>query len=120
MGKFINVPLPLVNAAANIPGPITLGNSGTTTAAAVGKLTDGGGAPNFVGNVSVGDIVVPTGSAATVYSEVTAVDSDSVLSISGSGNTLLEATPQAYTIQTQADAYSVGVHGVMLNQAITR
>lgn len=105
--KFINIPLPLVSATAALPTKIAITNSSTTTAAAAGKLTDTGGTPNFSDVVQVGDIIFPTGAASTVYSTVTAIDSTSVLSISGTGNTLLEASGQAYEIYAQADAYAV-------------
>ena len=104
---FINVPLPLVNATAGLPAKVVITNSSTTTAGATDKLTDTGGTPNFVTNVQVGDIVFPGGAASSVYSTVTAVDSDSVLSISGTGNATLEASSQAYTIFTSASAHSV-------------
>ena len=107
MGKFINIPLPLVNAAAALPPKVAITNSSTTTAAAAGKLTDTGGTTNFSAVVSVGDIVFPTGSNPSTFSIVTAVDSDSVLSISGTGTTLLEANNQAYEIFTSASAHSV-------------
>lgn len=107
MGKFINIPLPIVDATAELPAKVVVTNSETTTAAVAGKLTDTGGTANFTTNVMVGDIIFPTGSASSVYSTVTAIDSDSVLSISGSGTTLLEASGQAYLIYTSASAHSL-------------
>ena len=104
--KFINIPLPLVNATAALPAKVVITNSSTTTAAVSGKLTDTGGTPNFATNVQVGDIVFATGRPSTEYSTVTAVDSDSVLSISGTGNTLLEASATAYQIFSSASAHS--------------
>ena len=105
--KFINIPLPLVNAIAALPAKVVITNSSTTTAAIPGKLTDNVGTPNFETNVQVGDIVFPTGRPANEFSTVTAVDSDSVLSISGTGNTLLEASTTAYEIFSSASAHSV-------------
>tara|TARA_R110002167_G_scaffold1992_6_gene9908 strand:+ start:765 stop:1556 length:792 start_codon:yes stop_codon:yes gene_type:complete len=107
MGKFINIPLPISNATATMPAEVAVTNSKTTTAAAAGKLTDTGGTPNFLTTVTVGDIIFPTGSVASVYSTVTAVDSDSVLSIEGTGTALLEATPQAYLIYSDASAHTL-------------
>jgi len=71
-------------------------DSGTTTAAVAGKLTDSG--QNFETTVSVGDIIFPAGQTPDIYSTVTAVDSDTVLSITGTGNTLLEASGTAFSI----------------------
>ena len=102
MGKFINIPLPLSSATATM---LAVADSGTTSAATAGKLTEAG--QNFVTTVMVGDIIFPTGAAGNIYSKVTAVDSDTVLSISGTGNTLLEATTQAYEIYTDASAHTL-------------
>lgn len=107
MGKFINIPLPLSNATATMPAVVGITNSSTTTAAATGKLTDTAGTPNFLATVSVGDIVFSTTSAGNLFSTVTAVDSDTVLSISGTATSLLEATPVAYEIYTDADAHTL-------------
>lgn len=107
MGKFINIPLPLSNTTATMPAVVAITNSSTTTAAATGKLTDTGGTPNFLATVSVGDIVFSTTSAGNLYSTVTAVDSDTILSISGTATSLLEASTVAYEIYTDADAHTL-------------
>ena len=102
MGKFINIPLPLSNTTATMPA---VADSGTTSAATAGKLTEAG--QNFLTTVSVGDIVFSTTSAGNLFSTVTAVDSDTVLSISGSATSLLEASTVAYEIYTDADAHTL-------------
>ena len=102
MGKFISVPLPINDSTADLP---SAADSGTTDAAVADKLTESG--QNFLTTVTVGDIVFPTGSASSVYSTVTAVDSNTALSISGTGTTLLEASSQAYKIFTSAAAHSL-------------
>ena len=107
MGKFINIPLPLSDRVATMPAVVAITNSSTTTAAATGKLTDTGGTPNFLATVSVGDIVFSTTSAGNLYSTVTAVDSNSVLSISGTATSLLEASAVAYEIYTDASAHTL-------------
>ena len=107
MGKFINIPLPLSNAVVTMPAVVAITNSSTTTAAAAGKLTDTGGTPNFLATVAVGDIVFSTTSAGNLFSTVTAVDSNSVLSISGTATSLLEDTGVAYEIYTDASAHTL-------------
>ena len=102
MGKFINIPLPLSNTTATMPA---VADSGTTSAATAGKLTEAG--QNFLTTVSVGDIVFSTTSAGNLFSTVTAVDSDTVLSISGTATSLLEASTVAYEIYTDADAHTL-------------
>ena len=59
MAKYVGVPTPiLASSTATGPAKVVYTNSGTTTAAAVGKLTDTGGTPNFTANVVVGDYVL--------------------------------------------------------------
>tara|TARA_R110002033_G_scaffold62938_6_gene113644 strand:+ start:290 stop:1072 length:783 start_codon:yes stop_codon:yes gene_type:complete len=102
MGKFINIPLPLLNATAAMPAAA---DSGTTTAAVADTLTDAG--QNFVTTVTVGDIIFPAGQTPDIYSTVVAIVDDETLTISGTGNTLLEASGTVYTIFTDADAHTV-------------
>lgn len=85
MYRYINLPVQMypgstaTNAAAV--------DSGTTSAAEVGKLTEAG--QNFTATVSVGDYAVITtgiaGYPVRSWALVTAVDSDTLLSISGPG-----------------------------------
>ena len=102
MGKFINIPLPLVSATAAMPAAA---DSGTTTAAVADTLTDAG--QNFLTTVTVGDIIFPAGQTPDIYSTVVAIVDDETLTISGTGNTLLEASATVYTIFTDADAHTV-------------
>lgn len=102
MGKFINIPLPLLNATAAMPAAA---DSGTTTAAVAGTLTDAG--QSFVTTVTVGDIIFPAGQTPDIYSTVVAIVDDETLTISGTGNTLLEVSAKVYTIFTDADAHTV-------------
>ena len=80
-------------------------DSGTTTAAVADTLTDAG--QNFVTTVTVGDIIFPAGQTPDIYSTVVAIVDDETLTISGTGNTLLEASGTVYTIFTDADAHTV-------------
>ena len=102
MGKFINIPLPLVSATAAMPAAA---DSGTTTAAVADTLTDAG--QSFLTTVTVGDIIFPAGQTPDIYSTVVAIVDDETLTISGTGNTLLEDSPTVYTIFTDADAHTV-------------
>lgn len=54
-------------------------NSGTTTATTANKLVDTGGTPNFVATISIGQVIHNTTDDTFTY--VTAVDSNSVLSV---------------------------------------
>lgn len=89
MNKFLKIKVPTAT--------VTVTNSGTTTAAVVDKLTDTGGTPNFSTTVTVGDIIIDQNN--DVYT-VTAVDSNSVLSVDGGG----VPTALTYTIYTAAGA----------------
>jgi len=77
-------------------------DSGTTSAAVAGKLTEVG--QNFLTTVTVGDVIFPAGQTPDIYSTVTAVDSDTTLSITGTGNTLLEASGTAFSIVVAQNA----------------
>jgi len=104
MGKFIKIPLPIMNATADNPAAAV---SSTTTGAVTGKLTDSG--QTFTSSVSVGDIVFPGGSASTVYATVSAIDSDTALTLGGDAAAiaLLDNNTQAYKIFTVANAKSL-------------
>lgn len=99
MGKFINVPLPLYSVTADMASPAI---AGTTSGTATGKLTYATG--GFNAAVNVGDQVLDT--TTWTISTVTAVDSDTVLSISGTGNTALEVSGAAFKIWPYAAAYT--------------
>lgn len=100
MGKFISVPTPLYQQQADMANPII---GGATSATLVGHLTYGTG--GFEGAVSVGDIVLDTDNWVT--SIVTAIDSDTELSISGAGNKTLELSGANFKIWPRSDAYSL-------------
>lgn len=91
MKKFLSVEAPQAE--------VTVTNSGTTTAGTADKLTDTGGTPNFTSTVAVGDIIV----SGDITYVVTAVDSDSVLSVTGGG----VPTTTAYTIYSGASVGAV-------------
>tara|TARA_Y100000817_G_scaffold173835_1_gene135784 strand:- start:803 stop:1594 length:792 start_codon:yes stop_codon:yes gene_type:complete len=110
MAKYVNLPTAMypgstaTNAAA--------ADSGTTTGATEGKLTEAG--QNFTTTVNVGDYAVITtgitGYPVRSYAKVNAVDSDTVLSISGpgvaaSGTGGLSAIGTVYSIIAAADIY---------------
>jgi hypothetical protein len=122
MGKYINVPQSILGTlVATNTARVAMGNSGTTTAAAEGKLTDTGGVPDFLSTVTVGDIVIITtgitGYPVRSWATVTKVDSTSVLSISGGtgvgadGSGGLAASGTVYSIIKAADAYQCVVSG---------
>jgi len=108
MYRYINLPVQMypgstaTNAAAV--------DSGTTSAATTGKLTEAG--QNFLTTVNVGDYAVITtgiaGYPVRSWALVTAVDSDTVLSISGPGASPisaegLSASGTVYSIIAAAD-----------------
>ena len=108
MYRYINLPVQMypgstaTNAAAV--------DSGTTSAATTGKLTEAG--QNFLTTVNVGDYAVITtgivGYPVRSWALITAVDSDTVLSISGPGASAtsaegLSASGTAYSIIAAAD-----------------
>ena len=120
MAKYVGVPTPiLASSTATGPAKVVYTNSGTTTAAAGGKLTDTGGTPNFTTNVVVGDYVLVNETGIAGYpirswAKVTAVDSDSVLSISGpgaSGTAGLSASGTDYAIVTAANVRKADLSG---------
>lgn len=85
-------------------GTIPTIESGTTTATTAGKLEDS--AQNFLTTVKVGDIVLNT--TDTTNAKVTAVDSDTVLSISADIFTITEN----YVIQNDAPSKSFKIDGI--------
>ena len=99
-------------------------DSGTTDAATEGKLTQSG--QNFLTTVSVGDYAVITTAVSAAYpvrawAEVTAVDSDTVLTISGpgaSGTAGLSASGTAYDIIAAADASKCELAGAKFTQNV--
>jgi|TARA_R110000744_G_scaffold81382_3_gene160000 hypothetical protein len=122
MGKYINVPQSILGTlTATNTALVVVGNSGTTTGAAEGKLTDAGLVPDFVTTVTVGDIVIITtgitGYPVRSWATVTAIDSTSVLSISGGtgvgadGKGGLAEVGTVYSIIKAADAYQCVVSG---------
>ena len=120
MAKYIGIQRPiLAGSTATGPAKVVYTNSGSTTAAADGKLTDTGGTPNFTTNVVVGDYVLvnETGIAGfpiRSWAKVTAVDSDSVLSISGpgaSGTSGLSASGTDYAIVTATNVRLADLSG---------
>lgn len=119
MTKYVDVQVPILDSStATGPAKVVYTNSSTTSAAADGKLTDTNGTPNFTANVVVGDYVFITTAVGAFpvrsFSIVTAVDSDSVLSISGRGNTGvtgLSASGTAYTIVAAANVYDCDLSG---------
>ena len=99
-------------------------DSGTTDAATEDKLTQSG--QNFLTTVSVGDYAVITTALSAAYpvrawAEVTAVDSDTVLTISGpgaSGTDGLSASGTAYSIIAAADASKCVLSGAKFTQNV--
>jgi len=108
MGKYISVPVKMY--AGSTATNTAAVDSGTTSAATSDKLTEAG--QNFVTTVTVGDYAVITtgiaGFPVRSYSVITAVDSDTVLSLGvGNGTTAgvggLAASGTAYSIIKSAD-----------------
>ena len=79
----------------NIPNPAATAASGTTTATVASKLTDSA-ATFLTDNIKVGDIVYD--STNSVVTTVTAVDSDTALSVATG-----IATASAYVVYSQID-----------------
>ena len=102
MGKFINVPLPLYSVTADMATPAIVGTSSGATA---GKLTFATG--GFSATVAVGYVVLET--TTWTVSTVTAVDSDTVLSIAGNGNAALELSGATFKIWSAYNAYEFEV-----------
>lgn len=101
-------------------------DSGTTSAATTGKLTEAG--QNFLTTVSVGDYAVITtgiaGYPVRSWALVTAVDSDTVLSISGPGASAtsaegLSASGTVYSIIAAADASKVVLSGAKFTENVS-
>ena len=101
-------------------------DSGTTDAATTGKLTQSG--QNFLTTVNVGDYAVITtgiaGYPVRSWALITAVDSDTVLSISGPGASAtsaegLSASGTAYDIIAAADASKVVLSGAKFTENVS-
>ena len=119
MAKYIGVQVPLL-AGSTATGPAKV-DDGTTDAATLGKLTDS--SETFItAGVAVGDYAVITtgisGFPVRTFSKITAVDSETVLSISGAGNagtvgtpTGLSAIGTVYAIIAAADVSSADLSG---------
>tara|TARA_Y100000401_G_C8324303_1_gene227207 strand:- start:1557 stop:2348 length:792 start_codon:yes stop_codon:yes gene_type:complete len=110
MAKYINVPQAMYPSSTATNAAVA--DSGTTSAATAGKLTEAG--QNFLTTVNVGDYAVITTAVGTytvrTYAIVTAVDSDTVLSVKGSalpatGTGGLSASGTAYSIIAAANAF---------------
>ena len=100
-------------------------DSGTTDAATEGKLTQSG--QNFLTTVNVGDYAVLTSTVGTFiarsYGIVTAVDSDTVLSIEGpglpaTGTGGLSASGSAYVIIAAADVSKCVLSGAKFTENV--
>jgi hypothetical protein len=124
MERYINLPIQMypsstaTNAAA--------ADSGTTSGAAAGKLTEAG--QNFTTSVAVGDYAVITTAvgdyAKRSWALVTAVDSDTVLSIKGpavavTGTGGLSASGTAYSIIAAADASKCVLSGATFTENVS-
>lgn len=114
MAKYVDVQVPIL-AGSTATGP-ALKDSGTTDGAVAGKLTDS--SQNFLTTVAVGDYVFITTAVGAFpvrsFSIVSAVDSDTALSISGAGNTGvtgLSASGTAYSIVAAANVYDCDLSG---------
>jgi len=125
MERYINLPIQLYpgSTATNA----VAADSGTTDAATEGKLTQSG--QNFVTSVSVGDYAVLTTAVGSFairsYGKVTAVDSDTVLSIVGpglpaTGTGGLSASGSAYSIIAAADVSKCVLSGAKFTENIKR
>jgi len=123
MYRYINLPVQMY--ASSTATNAAAADSGTTDAATAGKLTQSG--QNFLTTVSVGDYAVITtavsGFAVRTYGLVTAVDSDTVLSISGTGLPAtgtggLSASGTAYSIIAAADVSKCVLSGAKFTENV--
>ena len=108
MTKYVDVQVPILTGSA-ATGPVSA-DGGTTDGAVSGKLTDS--TQNFETTVAVGDYVFISTAVGSFpvrsFSIVTAVDSNTALSISGAANsgvTGLSASGTIYFILAAADIY---------------
>lgn len=123
MEKFINVPVPMY-ASSTATNAVAV-DSGTTSAATEGKLTEAG--QNFLTTVNVGDYAVIKTTVgpytARLWGLVTAVDSDTVLSISGpglptTGTGGLSASGTVYDIIAAADVSKCVLSGAKFTENV--
>lgn len=124
MYRYINLPVQMY--ASSTATNAAAVDSGTTSAATTGKLTEAG--QNFTATVNVGDYAVITtgiaGYPVRSWALVTAVDSDTVLSISGPGASAtsaegLSASGTAYDIIAAADASKVVLSGAKFTENVS-
>ena len=98
MAKYIGVQTQ--NYAGSTATGAAIAVAGTTDGAVSGKLTDT--SETFTTTANVGDYVFL---ADRTFSKVTAIDSDTVLSISGAANASLETAGVAYSLVAAANVY---------------
>ena len=99
MAKYVGVQIPIYSGSTATGAAIAV--SSTTDGAATGKLTDS--TQSFTSDANVGDYVFLANRS---FAKVTAVDSDTVLSISGSATATLEGSGVAYKLVAAANAFS--------------
>lgn len=123
MERYINVPVQMY--ASSTATNAAAVDSGTTDGAVADKLTDS--TQNFLTTVTVGDYAVVTtgiaGYAVRTWSLITAVDSDTALTISGAGNEAgvaggLAASGTVYDIIAAADASLCVLSGAKFTENI--
>lgn len=99
MAKYVGVQIPMYSGSTATGAAIVV--SSTTDGAVTGKLTDS--AQTFTSTANVGDYVF---AADRTFAKVTAVDSDTALSISGTATATLEASGVAYKLVAAANVFS--------------
>ncbi|QDP54102.1 MAG: hypothetical protein GOVbin1629_38 [Prokaryotic dsDNA virus sp.] len=104
MAKYVGVQIPIYDSSTATGAAIAVSSSTTGTAA--GKLTDTG--QTFTSTANVGDFVFLANRS---FAKVTAVDSNDVLSISGSATATLEGSGVAYSLVAAANAFSGQLSG---------
>ena len=104
MAKYVGVQIPIYSGSVATGAAIAV--SGTTDGAATGKLTDS--SETFTSTANVGDYVFLANRS---FAKVTAVDSNTVLSISGSATATLEGSGVAYSLVAAANAFSGQLSG---------
>lgn len=104
MAKYVGVQIPIYSGSTATGAAIAV--SSTTDGAVTGKLTDS--AQTFTSTANVGDYVFLANRS---FAKVTQVDSDTVLSISGSATATLEGSGVAYKLVAAANAFSGSLTG---------
>tara|TARA_R110002051_G_scaffold317232_1_gene398196 strand:- start:2335 stop:3135 length:801 start_codon:yes stop_codon:yes gene_type:complete len=121
MERYINLPTKMY-AGSTATNAVAVDSGTTDTTATAGKLEQAG--QNFVTTVAVGDYAVITtgiaGYPVRTWSKVTAVDSNTVLSITGAGNEAgvaggLSAIGTVYAIIAAADISTCVLSGATFN-----